>query len=107
MQVRDLILKLEELDPSAEVRLAHQPQYPFEYAIGEVVEVEGIEVIPKAKFDAMSEAEQEEYMSREDRDEVCLEGSRQAQQGSNPVVYIGENGQLGYLPGRARNELGW
>jgi hypothetical protein len=31
--VTDLIQQLEGCDPDAEVRLAHQPTWPFEYAI--------------------------------------------------------------------------
>jgi hypothetical protein len=41
--VTDLMKELEGCDPDAEVRLAHQPTWPFEYAIdptNPVVEVE-------------------------------------------------------------------
>jgi hypothetical protein len=40
MKVRDLIEYLENFDEEAEVRLAMQPSWPFEYSIGEVEEVE-------------------------------------------------------------------
>lgn len=40
MTVQELIDELMEHDKNAEVRLASQPQWPFEYSIDEVVEVE-------------------------------------------------------------------
>ncbi|MFF2571057.1 hypothetical protein [Streptomyces sp. NPDC058084] len=40
MTVAELIKQLEQVDPEAQVRLATQPNYPFEYTLGEVVEVE-------------------------------------------------------------------
>jgi hypothetical protein len=69
--VVDLIEELEACDPDAEVRLAQQPAWPFEYAI--------------------------------DRDHVAVE----VQSGDEPVVYIGEGAQLGYLPETVRKQLGW
>lgn len=41
MTVAQLIEILEGMDEEAEVRLAIQPNYPFEHGIGEVVEVDG------------------------------------------------------------------
>jgi len=70
--VVDLIEELEACDPDAEVRLAQQPAWPFEYAI--------------------------------DRDHAAV----QVQSGDDdPVVYIGEGAQLGYLPETVRKQLGW
>ncbi|MFF4409816.1 hypothetical protein [Streptomyces sp. NPDC001404] len=40
MTVADLIAKLERMNPEAKVRLATQPNYPFEYTVGEVAETE-------------------------------------------------------------------
>jgi hypothetical protein len=40
MTVDELITKLEAMDPEAQVRLATQPNYPFEYTVGQVVEAE-------------------------------------------------------------------
>lgn len=41
MTVKELIEQLSDMNPSAEVRLAIQPRYPFEYDIqDEVVETE-------------------------------------------------------------------
>lgn len=40
MTVEDLIYELQEMNPEAEVRLAMQPNWPFEYSIGDIVEVD-------------------------------------------------------------------
>jgi hypothetical protein len=70
--VTDLLHRLEACQPDAQVRLAQQPAWPFEYAI--------------------------------DRDH----GAVQVQSGDDdPVVYIGEGAQLGYLPETVRKQLGW
>jgi len=39
---QDLIDFLQDLDPDTEIRIAEQPNWPFEYSIDEVVEVDGI-----------------------------------------------------------------
>jgi hypothetical protein len=70
--VVELIEELEACDPDAEVRLAQQPAWPFEYAI--------------------------------DRDHAAV----QVRSGDDePVVYIGEGAQLGYLPEGVRQQFGW
>lgn len=40
MRVKDLIAKLKQFDENANVRLASQPQWPFEYSIDKIVESE-------------------------------------------------------------------
>jgi len=42
MTVFELIRTLQDMDPEAEVRIAIQPSYPMTYAIGDVVELEGV-----------------------------------------------------------------
>ena len=79
MRVAELIALLEDMPEDAEVRLAQQPSWPFEYSIGGVVMVG-----PDA--------------GTEDEDEDAPEEN---------VVYIAESGQLGYLPGAVSRELGW
>jgi hypothetical protein len=72
LTVVELIEALEACDPDAEVRIAQQPAWPFEYAIDPA------------------------------------NAAVQAQLGDDePVVYIGEGAQLGYLPGTVREQLGW
>ena len=85
MTVRELINLLEDYDENAEVRIAHQPRWPFEYSIGDVVACAG---------------------GGEDDDDIDDE-STAASDDAPPVVYIGEGDQLGYLPGSACRELGW
>ena len=40
MKVSELLEFLEAQDPNAEVRIAHQPNWPFEYSIGELADAE-------------------------------------------------------------------
>ena len=82
MQVRDLIEILEQFDEEAEVFIAEQPGWPFEYAIDDVVEV-------TPEFD-------EDESPPDDYDENA----------PNPV-YIVEGNQLRYLPGYASEQIGW
>jgi len=42
MTAEELIEFLQDFDPETEVRIAHQPNYPFEYAIDDIVIVDGI-----------------------------------------------------------------
>lgn len=69
MTVKQLMELLEDYPEEAEVRLAQQPSWPFEYRVGEIVETTDAE--------------------------------------GKTIVYIGEGRQLDYLPGAARDKLGW
>lgn len=71
MTVGELIDILEDLPEDAEVRLAMQPSYPFEYSISDLVTVAPMH------------------------------------DGDPGRVYLAEGRQLNYLPGDARDELGW
>jgi hypothetical protein len=73
LTVTRLIDELEDCDPEAEVRLATQPSWPFEWSLSHG------EPGPAVQVD--------------------LEGQ--------PVVYLIEGEQLGYLPGSVAEELGW
>lgn len=85
--IRDLIDQLESLaheyGDETEVRLATQPSWPFEHAVGRVEAVELCED---------RESDEDEALD----DETC-----------SVVVYIGEGSQLGYLAGDAAQALGW
>ncbi|MCU0928810.1 MAG: hypothetical protein MUE62_06360 [Burkholderiaceae bacterium] len=90
--LRYLIEQLQDMadtyGENTEVRIAHQPSWPFEYGIGEVV--------------AGSEGDDD------DGDDDPREGGAQRDDDDTPVVvYIGEGTQLGYLPGNASRALGW
>jgi SpoU rRNA methylase family enzyme len=80
MVVQELIELLESMNPESEVRFASQPSWPFEYSVSDVVEV-------------VEEGEEEEF---DDREEDL-----------QPVVYLVEGRQIGYLPGNVKDEIGW
>jgi hypothetical protein len=82
MKVADLMEMLEGLPEDADVRFAHQPSYPFEYSIRDVV---------------MVDLAADPYV--EDRD--------MREPPADPVVYLVEGAQVGYLPGIAAREIGW
>ena len=73
LTVSELIDELEDCDPEAEVRLATQPSWPFEWSLS--INEPG----PAVQID--------------------LDGQ--------PVVYLIEGEQLGYLPGSVAEWLGW
>lgn len=86
MTVAELIEMLEDMDPEAEVRIAQQPSWPFEYSIKDVVETGG-------EQEADEKAENGE--AEQDREELPK------------VVYLVEDEQLGYLPGYVARRIGW
>ena len=75
MTVRELISALETFDENQEVRLAQQPNYPFEYSIDNIVEFSDADKDdPYASSDSVSQDADDEH-----------------------IVYITEGQQLGYL----------
>lgn len=102
MNITDLIDELQELldygelSPDAEVRLAVQPSYPFEHSLASVA-------VPTADCE---ECGVEPGCLHEDG---CPEGPGLVGGDLEPseVVYLGEGGQLGYLPGVVSGALGW
>jgi len=86
MNLRELIDSLTDLaaehGDNVEVRLAHQPAYPFEYSL---------ETIAAVDLAADEEGDDDEG----------------AEPGDAVIVYLGEGQQLGYLSGHAAAELGW
>lgn len=87
MTIRELIDELEDLasehGDDVEVRLAQQPRWAFEYAVGAVASV-------------LDDTD-------DDHDGEPSVGERS----TTSVVYIGEGQQLGYLSGAASRALGW
>lgn len=77
MTVAELMEELSDMHPDAEVRLAMQPRWGFEYSMGSVVEV------PAVGSESVSVNER------------------------SAIVYLSEGTQLGYLPGYVSEELGW
>jgi hypothetical protein len=75
--VGDLLAALEDYDHDTPIRWAAQPAWPFEYTVGAVVETPA-----DAEGDGTPPTEE-------------------------PVVWLVEGEQLGYLPGSAADALGW
>ena len=69
MTTSDLINLLESVDPDTEVRLAMQPSWPFEYSIGEVIEINP-KNIPKKSIIYLSEERQIGYLPKEVQKEI-------------------------------------
>lgn len=86
MTIQDLISELQDMaeqyGEETEVRLAQQPQWPFEYSISNIVAVN------------INEPDEDEEEAEYDDD-------------TEMIVYISEGSQLGYLPGVASRALGW
>lgn len=103
MTVQDLLDLLDGVDPDTEVRLAHQPSWPFEYSIG-TVELVGandaeIEEAENALARARDLTPEERETARAELDRLSADNQQ--------IVYIAEGSQLGYLPGSATEALGW
>jgi hypothetical protein len=92
MTVEELLNELSELPPCAEVRIASQPRWPFEYTL------QGVYVVEPGDTDDDEETAPTPDVSSSDEDEASDE---------LPVVYLAEGSQLGYLPKPARDEIGW
>ena len=119
----------EEHGEDVEVRLAHQPQWAFEYSIGEVVLVEPKEreLKPGDRVKNLLRGRQRGAIARLESEDAAYvhwdEGSEQLcllsdlcalpdeddedDDAEEPVVYIAEQRQLGYLSGAASKALGW
>lgn len=109
MRVCDLQAVLAEMPEGAEVRIASQPQWPFEYSLGQVGHADVKPFPSDEELEAMSEEEQERF------EEACDRGEY-AERAMSPwdpdwpedgVVYIGEGTQLGYLPACGSRAVGW
>ncbi len=90
MTVGELKEMLEDLDDAMEVRLAHQPSWPFEYSIrdGLVMDIKGCDP--------------------EDLPETDMDGSRFVDDHEpEEILYLVEGRQIGYLPGVVSKALGW
>lgn len=118
----------DEHGEDVEVRLAHQPHWPFEYSIAEValVEPREREFKPGDRVKNSLRGRQRGVIDRLDGEDAAYvqwdEGSEQLclltdlralpsdddeDDVEEPVVYIAEQQQLGYLSGAACKALGW
>jgi hypothetical protein len=120
MTVAELIDILKNCDEEAEVLLAHQPQWAFEYSIEEAAQtdpVSGLEAVlgrPWSDEDPdgcwwIFDPDDEDFEPRGPF--VDMNGAQiaieQMQAEHTPVVYIAEGHQIGYLPTEGRKAIGW
>jgi len=99
MTVQELIDLLEDMDREAEVRIADQPNWPFEYEIDAVAEVDGLTCEEcGCPWDEHPEL---------DDDEGCDMTPTDDEAEPSPIVYLATGQQLGYLSGAAATVLGW
>jgi hypothetical protein len=94
MMLSELISDLQDIadehDEDLEVRLAIQPNWPFEHSLSQIALVEG---------EDESDEEFDDDDERNDRPEN--------DKPSKTIVYLAEGRQLGYLPGAATHALDW
>lgn len=119
MTVAELIEQLQLCEPEAEVRLAQQPTYPFEYSVGEVHEIDPrdeydivYDTFDGAGYFVIDDSESGEpiagpFYLHEDAKRWVESKLEELDEHAPPVVYVGEGKQLGYLPGVAKRQLGW
>ena len=80
-----------------EVKLAHQPRWPFELSIGEPV-----------LHDPLAEWEEENALtSSDDPDYEALQADRAIAEGKPKTIFIPEGGRQEYLRGSVAKQLGW
>ena len=94
MTVGELIAILEGMDENAQVLLAQQPRWAFEYSISNVVEVDKDSVEEKEIRQTLLEGEltDQERMEAQSTLDAMLH---------DKVVYIAEGEQIGYLSASA------
>lgn len=120
MTAQELIEQLQGVDPDTEVRLAQQPQWPFEYSVGQVVRVRtgGPEVGDVVTYEddggtehtgEVREATEGGMLIEEENGGVRHVPFHQliGYLDLTEVLYIGEGTQLANLPGAASRGLGW
>lgn len=88
MTVGDLKRLLEECESDEdEVRLAHQPHWPFEYSID----------LHSSSYFSVEEIEEYDDLYEElPRDPEC-----------KGILYLAEGSQIDYLPGIVKDGIGW
>ena len=109
MNVRNLIGELETLDGDMEVRIAMQPQWPFEHSLEMVAAPDDDRYLVKDE-DGWYVVQD----SRERPEQIAgpMESDGEAEDwlAEHPVsevVYLVEGDQIGYLPGHAKRAAGW
>jgi hypothetical protein len=111
MNVGELIEILEGMNEEAEVRLAFQPRWPPQYRVDRVIEIDPENVsVGDGDCEHVEFNDGECLYCGELEDEIEERREAIEAMGDEPVVYIGEGGQVSdspYLPGIVASELGW
>lgn len=105
MKLSELMEQLTELrcgqpdDYDPEIRLAHQPHYPFEYTLADAAAHDPSEGEDDWGNDPELTTDSERGQARHDHAQWKL---------NNPaVIYLIEGAQIGYLSGAAATAIGW
>lgn len=132
MRKSELISYLEDIEGDPEVRLAMQPNWPFEYSIGKFALVtkgsplrEAMEANPEKVDDYIKRLEPAirdrivDWVEDDDDELVILEDDCGETVKTihlsiiyhdveiEEVIYLSEGKQLGYLPQVVKEDLGW
>lgn len=91
MTAGELRRMLDDVGDDCEVRFASQPSWPFEYSISS----EYFVGVPASGDDEGEDSEDGTFFVDSGVD------------GDGEVLYLAEGTQLGYLPRRVANHLGW
>lgn len=106
MLKEDLIALLEDMPDGTDIRVAHQPSWPFEYSIDNGPTI--------AVLDEDNMPESDDLPEDFDGEDIACWYERQAIEAGEdkyiykrPVAWLPEGSQLGHLPGAATRSLGW
>lgn len=101
-----------------EVRIAHQPSWPFEYSISEYTDIKvadpvgDVYVVPQPDGWVIEDNSEDEpkcklgpFDTREEAEEAIV---NERNSRTEPLaIYLAEGNQIGYLPSHARQAIGW
>jgi len=123
MKVHELMSVLEDMNPDAELKIADQPEWPFQNRVDEAVSVEiGVKYVlkidgePVASSDSESEIDEmredalTDMMAEWECDRCVAAGRVMAETDeseASEVVFIAAGQQECYLPQPACEALGW
>lgn len=104
MKLQELLDLLEEFadecDPDTEVRLAIQPNWPFEHFIGQLTLYDPAQALRE-------ESNELDSNEVDEQDKMELQHELFEAEQKPKILYISEAGQAGYLPGLAADALNW
>lgn len=121
MTVGDLRDVLDGVDDSIEVRLAHQPHWPFEYDVDTAAVTdagERLDIVSGRPWDDESSPADGWWVFDPDDEDYEPDGPHETHLEAQhalallmdehqPVLYLAEGHQIGYLPTEARKAISW